>query len=404
MSTLDFKTHVKKIREEAKKIGYADNSLNSYIGIWNQYIKWKKTGNFVYNADEYIVFVKEHYNFDLTKVPTKRNHRTLIESKKILDDFDSYAIKKKNEMFPKALYNNYPDNWKNIIDNYINYCKNVKLNGENTLYSKKKYLERELAYFHSKDLKGLDKFTIETINTYINDTVKAGFESKRRNFNVLRDFLNYLFIEDIMDVDLSNYIPKIRRLGKRKLPTYLKQEQVEELLKSIKKNTKYEIRDYTIIIIASRLGLRVSDILNIKLKDIDWKNYKLKVLQPKTNNLNTLPLSREVGWAIIDYIKNSRPKCNNKYLFVKMRYPFDKMNKFYNFNKYFENTNIEVDKENKKGIHNLRHSLAKNMLDNDIPITTISSTLGHNNIDTTSNTYLKIDIKNLKKCCLEVDE
>ena len=137
-------------------------------------------------------------------------------------------------------------------------------------------------------------------------------------------------------------------------------------------------------------------------EDIDWKNYKLNVIQPKTNNLNILPLSKEVGWAIINYIKNSRPKCNNEYLFVKMKYPFEKMEQFNNFNKYFEKCNLE---ENiKKGIHNLRHSFATNMLDNDIPIHIISSVLGHSDINTTSSTYIKIDTKNLKKVCLEVDE
>ena len=148
----------------------------------------------------------------------------------------------------------------------------------------------------------------------------------------------------------------------------------------------------------------MSHILNIKLKDIDWVNYKLNVIQPKTNNLNILPLSKEVGWTIIDYIKNSRPKCNNEYLFVKMKYPFEKMEQFSCFHKYFEKANIEVNTGNKKGIHNLRHSFATKMLDSDIPIHIISSVLGHADINTTSSTYIKIDLKNLKKVCLEVDK
>ena len=164
-----------------------------------------------------------------------------------------------------------------------------------------------------------------------------------------------------------------------------------------------DIRNYAIILLAARLGLRLSDILNIKLKDIDWKNNKINIVQPKTNNLNILPLSKEVGWAIIDYIKKSRPKCNNEYLFVKMKYPFDKMIHFQKFNKYFKKANIEIKNNNKKGIHNLRHSLATNMLNYNIPLSIISSTLG-DTLETTSNTYLKVDIKNLSKCNLEVDE
>lgn len=157
-----------------------------------------------------------------------------------------------------------------------------------------------------------------------------------------------MFIENILESYLSIYIPKIKSKRRIKIPTYLKQEDIETLLNSIPKNTKLEIRDYTIILIAARLGLRISDILNIKLKDIDWKNHKLNIIQPKTKNLNILPLSNEVGWEIINYIKEARPKCNNEYLFVKMKYPFDKMIQFQKFNKYFEKTNIKIENNNKK--------------------------------------------------------
>ena len=182
---------------------------------------------------------------------------------------------------------------------------------------------------------------------------------------------------------------------------YFKQEEIEEKLKEIPRERKTEKRDYTIILIAARLGLRISDILNIKLKDIDWEHHELHIIQQKTNHSNILPLPKDVGWAVIDYIQHARPKCENEYLFVKMRYPFEKMEQFHNFNKYFETEEIE---NTKKGIHNLRHSLAKNMLDNDIPLHTISSVLGHHSLETTSNTYLSIDEKHLKECSLEVEE
>ena len=178
-------------------------------------------------------------------------------------------------------------------------------------------------------------------------------------------------------------------------------EQIEEKLKVIPRERKVEKRDYAIILIAARLGLRISDILNIRLKDIDWEHHCLNIIQPKTTHLNILPLSKEVGWAIIDYTQHARPTCQNEYLFVKMKYPFEKMEYFHNFTKYFVTEEVE---NTKKGIHNLRHSLAKNMLDQEIPLHTISSILGHNSLETTSNTYLSIDTNHLKGCSLEVEE
>ena len=404
MNTLDFKTQIKNIRKEALEIGFSISTMDEYLRIWNKFIYWKSTNSFVYNEKDYIDFLLDYYKFDVNSYTNKSRslYQQLMRSKRILDDFDTYKIFMQKRSLPSSLYSDYPSNWNVVLDNYLDYLKNVRQNSNNSIIIKKRYLINLLSYFYKNGLNELDNFSKTFVVDFINKTIDKGNISKRRNFYVLRDFLNYLFIEDIILEDLSCYIPKIKKSRKRKLPTYLKTENIEQLLESIPKERKIDIRNYTIILIAARLGLRISNILNIKLKDIDWKNYKLNVIQPKTNNLNILPLSKEVGWAIINYIKNSRPKCNNEYLFVKMKYPFEKMEQFNNFNKYFEKCNLE---ENiKKGIHNLRHSFATNMLDNDIPIHIISSVLGHSDINTTSSTYIKIDTKNLKKVCLEVDE
>ena len=406
MSLPDFKTQIKNIRKEALKVGFSISTMDGYLKIWNKFISWKGINNFIYNEKDYIDFLLDYYKFDVHSYTNKScsRHQQLMRSKRILDDFDTYKNCIAKRVLPSYLYSDYNEKWDEVIDNYLTYCKNVCYNKEKTVKVKKDYLLRILSYLYKNNINDLNELKSEHITNFVNEVINKGNVSKRRNFYILRDFLNYLFIENILKEDLSIYVPKVKRKYKRKMPTYLSVEDVEKLLDSIPKERKVDIRNYTIILIAARLGLRVSDILNIKLKDIDWVNYKLNVIQPKTNNVNILPLSKEVGWTIIDYIKNSRPKCNNEYLFVKMKYPFEKMEQFSCFHKYFEKANIEVNTGNKKGIHNLRHSFATKMLDSDIPIHIISSVLGHADINTTSSTYIKIDLKNLKKVCLEVDK
>lgn len=404
MSYPNFKTQINNIRKEAIKLGYSVSTMNDYQNIWNNFIKWKNYDNFIYDEKEYTKFLLDYYKFDINTYTTnsKSRHLQYMRSKRILDNFDEYKQKMKKEMFPKSQYLDYPKKWNITIDNYLIYCKEVKQNSDNTIKSKRDYLERELSYFYQKGMKQLSAFSTNHLNMFLNDTIKAGKISKRRNFYVLKDFLSYLFIENIINKDLSAYIPKIKNIRRKKIPTYINQTKVEELLSIIPKEKSIEKRDYAIILIAARLGLRISEILNIKLKDIDWKNNKLIVFQQKNNNLNKLPLTKEIGWSVIEYIK-VRPKCKNEYLFIKNRYPFEKMLRFNNFNKYFDKIDLDINGNQKKGIHNLRHSLAKNLLDNDIPLPIIASTLG-DTLETVSNTYLKIDIKNLKKCTLEVDE
>ena len=404
MSLPDFKTQIKNIRREAIELGFSISTMNGYECIWKQFIKWKKENSFIYNSDDYTIFLLDIYKFDVTTYSTKSKSRDsqLMRSKKMLDNFDEYKTKMNNTVLPKSLYCEYPTSWNTTIEEYLKYCKDVRQNSEKTVNLKYDYIKRLLSYFNQNGINDLNSINKETILKFINLMIDKGQVSKRRNFFVLRDFMNYLFIEEIIKEDLSIYIPKIRNKGNRRIPTYLKEKEVEQLLKSIPRERKIDIRNYTIILIAARLGLRISDILNIKLKDIDWKNNKINVIQPKTHNLNVLPLSKEVGWAIIDYIKKSRPTTENEYLFVKFKYPYEKMEQFKEFYKYFEKSGVEVEEDNKKGIHNLRHTLATRLLENDIPIHTISSILGHSNINTT-NVYLKVNKKKLKECVLEVD-
>ena len=398
MNTQDFKIYIKNIRKEALEIGYSIKTMDGYLVIWNKFIKWKNEIHFVYDEKEYSKFLFDYYHFDVSKFTnkSKSRHQQLMRSKRILDNFDSYKIHILKRSLPKALYSNYPSNWNIILDGYLNYLKNVRQNSDNSIKIKGDYLVHLLSYFYQNKINDLKQLSKLDITNFINKVVEKGNISKRRNFYVLGDFLKYLFIENILLEDLSVYVPRVNQRKKRKLPTYLKQDEVEQLLKNIPKEKKVDIRNYAIILIAARLGLRLSDILNIKLKNIDWQNNKINVVQPKTSNLNILPLSKEVGWAIIDYINKARPKCKNEYLFVKMHYPFEKLEQFTAFNKYFDKCNFKTE-DTKKGIHNLRNSLATNLLDNDIPLTIISSTLGHSNICTTVSTYLKIDIKSLKK-------
>ena len=305
MSTL-FKTQIRNIRKEAIELGYNKSTMNGYLNIWNSFVKWKNSEDFVYNELEYSKFLLDCYHFDVTSYndKSKSRYQQLMRSKRILDDWDNYKNYMIKRVLPKSLYNEYPSDWNITLNKYLDYCKNIQYNSSNTIKIKQNYLKCVLSYLYQNNILELKDITKNIIVSFINESIDKGNISKRRFFYILRNFLKYLFIEDILESDLSIYIPTIKNGRRKKIPTYLKEEEVENLLESIPKNTKVEIRDYTIILIAARLGLRISDILNIKLKDIDWQNHKLNITQTKSKNLNVLALTNEIGWTIIDYIKN----------------------------------------------------------------------------------------------------
>ena len=160
------------------------------------------------------------------------------------------------------------------------------------------------------------------------------------------------------------------------------------------------------MLLAIVYGLRNSDIIHLKYNNILWNQNKIELLQYKTKKLLELPLTDNVKYAILDYLKNARPNIESPYIFLPTTPPYSFVNNekystlYRSIETYIKKANIDTNGR-KRGLHTLRHSLASNMLKNNIEIYTISSVLGHSSINVTNN-YLSIDIEQLRKLSLEV--
>ncbi len=164
--------------------------------------------------------------------------------------------------------------------------------------------------------------------------------------------------------------------------------------------------DYAIILLACRLGLRCTDIKNLTMDNFHWEDKKLVFVQSKSRATLSLPLTPEVGWAVIDYLKYGRPNVQSHRVFVRHIAPFLPFSEGNHLKqiitKYIRRAHLPTLKK-KTGMHSLRHTLASMLLENDTPLPTISDILGH--IDTESiAVYLKVDIKKLKECSLDLVE
>lgn len=161
------------------------------------------------------------------------------------------------------------------------------------------------------------------------------------------------------------------------------------------------------VLLASRLGLRIGDIRELKLQDIDWKKKQISLIQHKTQKALLLPLPEDVGWAIIDYLKNGRPVTDSQNVFVRHRPPYDTfpINSTLNhiLSTVLAEASLPPEKSTNVGWHTFRRSLATNLLQNNIEITVISEILGHSDPDIAGKHYIRLDIESLKKCALEVE-
>lgn len=228
---------------------------------------------------------------------------------------------------------------------------------------------------------------------------------KRDVVQCVKGFMRYLQEQNIVEQDL--YLDCIRpyKYSEEKLPSYYSKEEILQFEKQIDRSSIVGKRDYAMFLLASRLGLRSSDIRLLQFSDIDWDKNEIKIIQKKTKKPVILPLLEDVGTAIIDYVMNARPSTIDKSVFVSFRAPYHVITAA-TFSemvaKYIYKSGIDCNGKH-HGSHALRHSLATNLLGGNVSLPIISSILGHSSTNTTKS-YLAIDIQSLLYCSHDVPD
>ena len=290
-------------------------------------------------------------------------------------------IIRKEERVQKILNDNL-----NILNNYLIYCKENQ-NSDRTLEVIDLYLRIFILFIEKQNKKITDIDSILIKNYVVELEKQKSLFNKQRDLWLLRTFLRYLNLFNYLDTDYSYLVPTMKRIPKS-MPTIWSEDELNQFLNTAKElSTKSDInnRDYVMYFIAIRLGLRLSDIRNLKFDDIDWIKKEINIIQVKTKVSLNLPLLDDVGWTLINYIKNSRPFSDSRYIFLNhndFSLPVKRTN--LTIKEICEIGNIDISNKRKKGIHSFRFSLATQMLNKQTPLNIISSSLGHSTINSSN--------------------
>ncbi len=263
-----------------------------------------------------------------------------------------------------------------------------------------------LKYAELEQHKAIAELRLEDVSQFISYISKYyQSTSMRALLSALRCFLRYLEEKELTPKRLSLAVPSS---GARKtivIPTITVQEE-RDILSVTARSTVMGKRNYAMVLLALRTGLRSIDIANLKLLDVKWKAGTIEIIQVKTGKPLILPLLDEVGNAMADYILNGRPYSNEPYIFLRTQAPFQKLSSHsacYAVScKIMHDAGIRQGDNERKGFHCLRHSLAARMLAQEVPLSVISSILGHGNPEST-RTYLSTDLEHLRVCALPLD-
>jgi len=213
----------------------------------------------------------------------------------------------------------------------------------------------------------------------------------------VKSFLRYAGGRNLCKENLPDCIQSPRTYVHSFLPISPSWDSIERIVRDCKTGYPTDIRDYAILQLLIVYGLRSSEVSNLRLKDIDWREELIHIRRTKKASQQTFPLLKSVGEAILDYIKLVRPKdCRLEYVFLNMRSPYaplatSGMHRL--VNKRLKPLALNIPHQ---GPHCLRHANATRLINLGFPMEAISTQLGHKHSDST-RIYAKVDLSTLCK-------
>jgi site-specific recombinase XerD len=280
---------------------------------------------------------------------------------------------------------------------YELYCEHLKRFGSayTTIGNHKRHVGRLLRWLEGA-VPSLSNLTAADIyGVLTNHTPHTGF------MPVARRFLNFLFESSVTSTNLSGCIPKVRQ--PQPMPSVYSGEEVSRLLSSIDRSTSIGRRDYAILLLAAKLGLRSSDIVNLKLGDIDHDRKTIDIIQVKTRKPLTLVLNADIEGALNDYIKHGRPLSGSEHVFLSTQAPFSPLSAGSGHSiaqKVFGRAGIPA-AGRRRGTHALRMSYATSLVSKGVPYAVVTEALGHDDPES-AKYYVRVDVRRLRLCALNV--
>lgn len=260
-----------------------------------------------------------------------------------------------------------------------------------------------LAYLGDDDLhahlRALDEHSVEGFLQVIGK--RLGRESLQHAVAHLRSFLRFLAARSLAPADLDARIDTPRVYRGERLPRALPWETVHTFLRAIDRSTPMGRRDYAMFLLVVTYGLRACEVVSLKLDDIAWRDGHLHVPRPKVRSPLVLPLTTEVGAAILAYLQDGRPALAHREIFLRVRAPAGTLRPTAlteAFQGWVRRGGLPIPFQ---GPHCLRHSLAIHLLRQGTPLKTIGDLLGHRSAESTC-VYLRLHVEDLRDVALDL--
>jgi site-specific recombinase XerD len=399
---IDFKELVNLCEDELISREYTWHTHNKISCEWKLLLHWMtERGYSGFNEEIGLKYCDETFRTHILNGLLKKNDRIRLRAVRMLI---SYQKDGDFEFRTPRVENCFAGNTGRDIVYYLLHLRDTVHLSEDTINNKKLYLYAFNNYLENHILTFND-LSIDILEDFYR-TQNYTLASKHNCNSTLRLYLRYAFDTGITEKDCSIFVLTDNYKKSCKIPTTYEECEIRQIISSVNRASATGKRDYLILLLAAEYGLRSSDIVNFKFDQIDWDRNIINITQHKTDIPVEYPLLSSVGNAIIDYLKNGRPRTDVTEIIVaaesaKMGRKLAEPTIHSIVSKYMHQANIKNWNHKKHGAHSLRHSLASNMLKKNISMPIISTVLGHQNTASTK-VYLSVDIDKLGQCPLPI--
>lgn len=274
----------------------------------------------------------------------------------------------------------------------------------NTVHDYSWVIRRYLNYLRSIGITDVRKIKTSDLAGFILSCSKEVTRGSLRNIlSYTKRFHEFLRDTGRLDIPFEGLF-SVSVTREEKIQQPLTTQELNRILAQIDLNTVKGKRNLAIILLGAELGLRASDIINLKLADIDWVRKELHTQQQKTGYSVKLPLTEKAAAALRDYIQNGRGHTDCAFLFLNLRPPYEKIGDASSlgcmFRSYQKAAGMECSAFDGKGFHSLRRRLGKELVIDGVPLATISQVLGHRDMEAAKQ-YISLDSVHLQECALD---
>ena len=371
--------------------GYAARSIRDQVRVISKLLGWlRKMQVELCSLDDTILrrFLKRHPNagrarpgdaaalrrfFQMVRrhgaAPKKQSQVPLSHKQRLIRNYERYLLEERG--LAEATVGNYVA----VVDHFLS----------------TKFHRRSLNFFRLRapDITGFVQHRVHQLRPKSANLLLTG----------LRSFLRYLRHKGKIRTDLALCVPSVARWSFAEVPKFLPAATVTKVLQRTKGKTSVRRRDYAILLLLARLGMRAGAVVALNLEDLDWEGAQISIREKGGHRLQ-LPLPADVGEAIAQYLRHGRPCSSCRRVFLRARAPRAGLANRRSVSSVVMRALARAEVNfSSKGAHLFRHSLATDMIRHGASLDEIGNLLGHRNPETTM-IYAKVDLHGLRTVAL----